>query len=201
MKLYYSPGACSLASHIALLEAGLDFDLERVDLHSKLTETGADFNTINTKGYVPALVLDSRDVVTESAAVLDWIAAQAPQLGVAGGLGRTQLLQALVYLSTEIHKSFKPFFSGAGDEDKARAALYINRRLRWLADRKVGKYLFGNEHTVADFYLFVMLRWASRLNIAIPEGLATLAMRMAERPKVQSAIEFEEGPVKRTGTA
>jgi glutathione S-transferase len=201
MKLYYSPGACSLASHIALLEAGLDFDLERVDLHSKLTETGADFNTINTKGYVPALVLDSRDVVTESAAVLDWIAAQAPQLGVAGGLGRTQLLQALVYLSTEIHKSFKPFFSGAGDEDKARAALYINRRLRWLADRKVGKYLFGNEPTVADFYLFVMLRWASRLNIAIPEGLATLAMRMAERPKVQSAIEFEEGPVKRTGTA
>jgi len=201
MKLYYSPGACSLASHIALLEAGLDFDLERVDLHSKLTETGADFNTINTKGYVPALVLDSRDVVTESAAVLDWIAAQAPQLGVAGGLGRTQLLQALVYLSTEIHKSFKPFFSGAGDEDKARAALYINRRLRWLADRKVGKYLFGNEPTVADFYLFVMLRWASRLNIAIPEGLATLAMRMAERPKVQSAIQFEEGPVKRTGTA
>ena len=201
MKLYYSPGACSLASHIALLEAGLDFDLERVDLHSKLTETGADFNTINTKGYVPALVLDSRDVVTESAAVLDWIAAQTPQLGVAGGLGRTQLLQALVYLSTEIHKSFKPFFSGAGDEDKARAALYINRRLRWLADRKVGKYLFGNEPTVADFYLFVMLRWASRLNIAIPEGLATLAMRMAERPKVQSAIEFEEGPVKRTGTA
>ena len=201
MKLYYSPGACSLASHIALLEAGLDFDLERVDLHSKLTETGADFNTINTKGYVPALVLDSRDVVTESAAVLDWIAAQTPQLGVAGGLGRTQLLQALVYLSTEIHKSFKPFFSGAGDEDKARAALYINRRLRWLADRKVGKYLFGNEPTVADFYLFVMLRWASRLNIAIPEGLATLAMRMAERPKVQSAIQFEEGPVKRTGTA
>ena len=78
MKLYYSPGACSLASHIALLEAGLDFELERVDLRSKLTETGQDFNTINTKGYVPALVLDSGDVVTESAAVLDWIAGQAP---------------------------------------------------------------------------------------------------------------------------
>lgn len=80
MKLYYSPGACSLASHIALLEAGLEFELERVDLKSKLTETGRDFTTINAKGYVPALVLDSEDVVTESAAVLDWIASQAPQL-------------------------------------------------------------------------------------------------------------------------
>ena len=81
MKLYYSPGACSLASHIALLEAGLDFELERVDLKSKLTETGADFTAINTKGYVPALVLDSGDVVTENIAVLDWIASQSSDSG------------------------------------------------------------------------------------------------------------------------
>src|SRR6188768_264996 len=101
MKLYYSPGACSLASHIALLEGGLDFELERVDLKSKLTETGADFNTINTKGYVPALVLDSGDVVTESAAVLEWVAARAPALGIPGPLGRTRLIESLVYLSTE----------------------------------------------------------------------------------------------------
>ena len=113
MKLYYSPGACSLASHIALLEAGLEFELERVDLKSKLTETGADFTAINTKGYVPALVLDSGDVVTENIAVLDWIASQSPDLGLDGPLGRTQLLQALAYISTEIHKSFKPFFTGA----------------------------------------------------------------------------------------
>lgn len=201
MKLYYSPGACSLASHIALLEAGLDFELERVDLRSRLTETGADFTTINSKGYVPALVLDGGHVITENIAVLDWIATQQPALGLAGPLGRTQLLQALAYVSTEIHKSFKPFFTGAGDEDKAKAELYINKRLRWLADRKVGKYLFGNEPTVADFYLFVTLRWAAKVNIAIPEGLAVLQMRMGERPRVLSAIEFEEGPVKRTGTA
>src|SRR6185436_355031 len=144
MKLYYSPGACSLASHIALLEGGLDFELERVDLKSKLTETGADFNTINTKGYVPALVLDSRDVLTENIAVLDWIATQAPHLGLDGPMGRTHLIQALAYISTEIHKSFKPFFVGASEEDKARAGQYINKRMRWLADRKVGKYLFGN---------------------------------------------------------
>lgn len=200
MKLYYSPGACSLASHIALLEAGLDFELERVDLQSKLTETGADFNTINTKGYVPALVLDSRDVVTENIAVLDWIASQAPRLGLEGELGRTRLLQALAYISTEIHKSFKPLFVGANEEDKARANQYVNKRLRWLEDRKVGKYLFGNEPTVADFYLFVTLRWAMKFNIAVPEGLGVLLMRMLQRPKVQSAIEFEEMPAKRTGT-
>ena len=167
MKLYYAPGACSLASHIALLEAGLDFELERVDLKTKLTESGADFNTINPKGYVPALVLDSHDVVTENIAVLDWIASQAPNLGLEGAMGRTRLLQALAYISTEIHKSFKPFFTGASEEDKARAEKYINKRLRWLEERKVGKYLFGNEPTVADFYLFVMLRWASRFNVAV----------------------------------
>jgi glutathione S-transferase len=198
MKLYYSPGACSLASHIALLEAGLVFELERVDLKSKLTETGADFNTINTKGYVPALVLDSRDVITENIAVLDWIAGEAPHLGLDGPLSRTQLLQALAYISTELHKSFKPFFTGAGEEDKARANQYINKRLRWLADRKVGRFLFGNEPSVADFYLFVMLRWASRLGIAIPDGLVNLQMRMLDRPQVQSAIDFEEAPLKKT---
>jgi glutathione S-transferase len=200
MKLYYSPGACSLASHIALLEAGLDFELERVDLRSKLTETGQDFLDINAKGYVPALVLDSGDVVTESAAVLDWIAGEAPRLGVNGVLGRTQVLQALVYMSTEIHKSFRPFFTGAGEQERTAAAQYIHRRLQWLADRKTGRYLFGNEPTVADFYLFVMLRWAVKLGIPLPDGLVTLMARMSERPKVRSAIDVEELPVQRTGT-
>lgn len=201
MKLYYAPGACSLASHIALLEAGLDFEMERVDLKTKLTETGADFGTINTKGYVPALALDSRDVVTENIAVLDWIASQAPQLGIEGALGRTQLLQALAYISTEIHKSFKPFFVGASEEDKAKANQYLAKRLRWLADRKVGKYLFGNDPSVADFYLLVTLRWAGRFGIAIPEALVSLQSRLMERAKVQAAIESEEAPVRRTGTA
>jgi glutathione S-transferase len=201
MKLYYSPGACSLASHIALLEAGLDFELERVDLQTKLTETGADFNSINTKGYVPALVLDSREVITENIAVLDWIAGKAPQLGLEGEMGRTRLLQDLAYISTEIHKSFKPIFVGASDEDKAKAGNYINKRLRWLEERRVGKYLFGNEPTVADFYLFVTLRWAKKFNIAVPDALASLQMRLENRPKVRSAIEFEETPARRTGIA
>ncbi|HEU4592846.1 MAG TPA: glutathione S-transferase C-terminal domain-containing protein [Steroidobacteraceae bacterium] len=192
MKLYYSPGACSLADHIALLEGGLDFELERVDLRSKLTETGADFLAINPKGYVPALVLDSGDIVTENIAVLDWIATQAPALGLKGALGRTYLLQALAYISTEVHKGFKPIFSAASEEERAKAEMYIGKRLRFLADRKVGRYLFGNEPTVADFYLYVMLRWTVRLNIAVPEGLAALQMRMSDRPKVRAAIELEE---------
>jgi glutathione S-transferase len=201
MKLYYSPGACSLADHIALLEAGFDFELERVDLRSKVTETGADFLAINPKGYVPALVLDSGDIVTENVAVLDWIAAQAPALGLSGPMGRTHLLQALAYISTEIHKGFKPIFSTAGEEERAKAQMIIDKRLRWLADRKVGKYLFGNEPTVADFYLFVMLRWAVKFDIPLPDGLATLLMRMMERPKVLAAIEFEEARAGRARSA
>ena len=116
-------------------------------------------------------------------------------------MGRTRLLEALAYISTEIHKSFKPFFVGASDEDKAKANQYIGKRLRWLDERKVGTYLFGNEPTVADFYLFVMLRWAAKFNVAPPEGLVALQSSMQDRPKVRSAIEFEEMPVKRTGTA
>ena len=175
MKLYYSPGACSLASHIALLEAGLDFELERVDLKSKLTETGADFTAINTKGYVPALVIDSGDIVTENIAVLDWIASQSPDLGLDGPLGRTQLLRRWLTSPRRSTRASSRTYTGASEEDKAKAGMYINKRLRWLADRKVGKYLFGNEPTVADFYLFVTLRWAAKFNIAIPEALARTA--------------------------
>jgi glutathione S-transferase len=200
MKLYYSPGACSLADHIALLEGGLDFELERVDLKTKLTETGADFNAINTKGYVPALVLDSGEIVTENVAVLDLIAARAPAVGLDGALGRTRLLEMLAYISAEIHKSFKPMFTGANQEEKVKAGAEINKRLRWIAERRAGKYLFGNEPTVADFYLFVMLRWASKFGIAVPDALGTLQARMAERPGVQAAIEFEEMSVKRAGS-
>jgi glutathione S-transferase len=201
MKLYYAPGACSLADHIALLEGGLDFTLERVDLKSKVTATGADFLAINPKGYVPALVLDSGDIVTENLAVLDWIATQAPALGLSGPLGRTRLLEALGYISTEIHKSFRPIFAAGSEEERAQAQLYIDRRLRWLADRKAGKYLFGKDPAVADFYLFVTLRWAVKFGIPIPESLDTLRMRMSERPKVQAAIEFEEAPARRARSA
>src|SRR5262249_9701430 len=102
MKLYYSPGACSLATHVSLLEAGLVFELVRVDLKRKMTAGGVDYTTINSKGYVPALLLDDGELITENLAVLDWITTQFPALGIAGKLGRTRLLEALGYLATEI---------------------------------------------------------------------------------------------------
>lgn len=105
MKLYYSPGACSLADHIALREAGLPFELEKVDLRTKRTESGADYTAVSPKGYVPALTLDGGETLTENIAVLDWIA-QAGGNAPSGPLGRTRLLEALAYISTEVHKSF-----------------------------------------------------------------------------------------------
>jgi glutathione S-transferase len=197
VKLYYTPGACSLAAHIALIEAGLEFDLVRVDLRTRLTESGADFSAINDKGYVPMLVLDEGAALTENAAVLDWLAMRFPQLGVDQPLGRTRLIEMLVYLSTEVHKGFKPFWHGTSMEERAGAEIQLIRRFRWLADHMQGRYLFGDQPTVADLYLFVMLRWAVRFGIAIPEALASLQARLMARPAVRDAIEAEESPVKR----
>src|SRR5690348_3225804 len=118
MKLYLAPGACSQADHIALHEAGLAFEHVRTNLETKTTASGEDFTRINPKGYVPVLVLDSGEVVTENVAILDWIASQKPELGVAGAMGRTRLLETLAFISTEIHKAFKPFFTGGNDSDK-----------------------------------------------------------------------------------
>ena len=191
MKLFYFPGACSLAPHIALREAGLPFDLESVDLKTKRTASGADFLTINPKGYVPALVLDSGHTVTENLAVLDWIAAQSPSLGIDGPLGRTRLLETLAYISTEVHKSFKPFFAASSDDEKARARALIDKRLQLPAERMRGPYLFGSQPTVADFYLFVMLLWADRFGLGVPQRLLALRDRMLERPAVQAAMQAE----------
>lgn len=195
MKLYYTPGACSLATHIALLEAGFDFELERVDLKRKVTEAGVDFIDINPKGYVPALLLDSGDVLTENPAVLDWIATAFPPLGVGGPLGRTRLIAMLSYISSEVHKGFKPYWHAASAEDKADAEIQLLHRLRWLVDQFEGRYLFGDTPTVADLYLFVMVRWTARFDIAIPQALAAFHDRIMARPLTRAAISFEESPV------
>lgn len=197
MKLYYAPGACSLASHIALIEAGYDFELVRVDPRSKLTESGANFNAINDKGYVPMLVLDDGVAITENAAVLDWLATQFPPLGVDEPLGRTRLIEMLTYLSTEVHKGFAPLWHSASMEQRAAAEIQLIRRLHWLGDHMEGRYLFGDQPTVADLYLFVMLRWAVRFGVAIPEALAALQARIMARPAVREAIDAEESSVKR----
>ena len=200
MKLYYARGACSLATHIALLEAGFDFELERVDLKTKLTTGGRDFTTINSKGYVPALVLDNGETITENLAVLDWITTQFPALGIEGELGRTRLLEALGFLATEIHKGFAPLWHGGSAEERADAAIALLKRLRWLGDRMQGHYLFGDQPTVADYYLFVMLRWAVNFGIAVPQALQMLQSRVSARPNVRAAIDFEELPAKQVAS-
>jgi glutathione S-transferase len=191
MKLYYSPGACSFADHIALHEAGLSFEHEKVDLKAKRTESGSDYLTVNPKGYVPALALDSGETLTENIAILDWIAHQDSALKPAGAMGHTHLLEALAYISTEIHKSFKPFFSGASDEDKAKASETIVKRLGYLADTMQGEYLFGDTVSVADCYLFVMLLWAAKNQIDVPSPLAAFRDRMKARPAVREAMTHE----------
>jgi glutathione S-transferase len=191
MKLYYSPGACSLADHIALHEAGLSFEHEKVDLKAKKTESGADFTAINPKGYVPALTLDSGETLSENIAILEWITQQAPQLAPGGAMGRTHLLEMLAYISTEIHKSFKPFFAGASDEDKAKAGAMITKRMDYLAGRLDGDYLFGADVSVADAYLFVMTLWAGKMGVSVPDKLAALRDRMMARPAVRTAMTHE----------
>lgn len=191
MKLYYSPGACSLADHIALHESGLQFEHEKVDLKTKHTEGGADFTTINPKGYVPALKLDSGDTVTENIAILDWVAHQETALKPTGPMGRTHLLTALAYISTEIHKSFKPFFAGSSAEEKAKAGEMILKRLTYLADTMQGEFLFGSEVSVADFYLFVMLLWAKKHDLAVPGKLVSFRDQLMERPSVKKAMMHE----------
>ena len=133
MKLYYAPGACSLADHIALLEAGFSFETEAVDLHSKQTESGRDFRAINPKGYVPALVLDGGEIVTENIAVLDWIADQNPVLRPGGALGRTRLLEMLTFISTEIHRAYKPLWHASTEADKRNAAQAVESLLEFAA--------------------------------------------------------------------
>jgi glutathione S-transferase len=191
MKLYLAPGACSLADHIALHEAGLTFDRVRVDLRAKRTEDGADFNAVNPKGYVPALVLDDGQILTENVAILYWVAERAPKLAPGGELGRIRLIEMLAYIATELHKPFVRTFFPTSDKEKQVAEELIDKRLRFVAERLTGEYLFGPEFSVADAYLYVMLRWARAQKLAAPKPLPAFAGRVEARPAVQLALRHE----------
>jgi glutathione S-transferase len=191
MKLYYAPGACSLSDHIALHEVGVSFEHERVDLKTKRTESGRDYTAINPKGYVPTLILDTGETLSENVAILDWIACQHSRLMPAGPMGRTQLLEALAYISAEIHKSFKPFFAQAGDAEKAKAGATIHKRMQYFADTMQGDFLFGAALSAADCYLFVMLLWAEKNGLEMPAKLTAFRDRMSSRSSVQAAMTHE----------
>jgi glutathione S-transferase len=198
MKLYYYPGACSLVSHIALREAGLDFQLERVDLGSKQTESGADFRTISAKGYVPALGLDDGSVLTEGVAIALFIAQQAPAKALApppGSFEFYRLLEWMTFISTELHKSTGALFNPNADE-KVRAFLSTILNARFdLAEKLVGAgpYVMGASFTVADIYLFVICSWLPHVGIDPSRwpNLAAHTARVAARPAVLAALTAE----------
>ena len=198
MKLYYSPGACSLSPHIALREAGLAFDLEKVDLRSKKTESGADFTAVNPKGYVPALRLDDGAVLTENVALAQYVADQAPEAGLApatGTMERYRLQEWLAFVSTELHKGFSPLFNPATpDAYKAIAKERLASRFAYL-DKHLAQhpYLMGQGFTVADGYCFTILRWAANLEVDLSgyPNVTAYMDRVKARPKVREALRAE----------
>ena len=198
MKLYYSPGACSLSPHIALLEAGLPYDLVKVDLRAKKLDNGDDYLKINPKGQVPALALDSGELVTEGPVIVQMIADKASAKNLAparDSAERYKLQEWLNYITTELHKNFGPMFSPVlADDAKAFFKDRVMGKFKYVESQLAGRdYVMGKQFTVADGYLFTMLAWADRLKFdlsAMPNLLAYKA-RVGARPKVQEALTKE----------
>ena len=198
MKLYYAPGACSLSPHIALLEAGLPYDLVKVDLRAKKLENGDDYLKINPKGQVPALALDSGELVTEGPVIVQMIADKAPTKNLApsrDSAERYKLQEWLAYINGELHKNIGPLFNPAlSDEAKGVFKDRALGKFKYLDGQLAGRdYLMGKQFTVADGYLFVMLRWAESMKFDL-SGLNNLMAykdRIAARPKVDEALVKE----------
>ena len=198
MQLYFSPGACSLASHITLREAGLPFDLKRADVKTKKLEDGSDYFAVNSKGAVPALRLDNGQVLTEGPAILQYLADQKPESRLApknGTLERYRLQEWLNYITSEIHKSFSPLFNPTADAKvKEYAIQNLEKKFDWLNKQLAGKqYLTGDTFTIADAYLFVVVNWTNFVGIDLARwpALKEFQARVAARPKVQEAMEAE----------
>lgn len=198
MQLYFSPGACSLASHITLREAGLPFDLKRTDTKTKKLEDGSDYFAVNSKGAVPALRLDDGQILTEGPAILQYLADQKPESRLApkaGTLERYRLLEWLNFITSEIHKSFSPLFNPNADAKvKEYATQLLEKKFDWLEKQLAGKhYLTGETFTIADAYLFVVVNWSNFVGIDLGRwpALKEFQARVSARPKVQEALEAE----------
>jgi len=198
MKLYYSRGACSLAPHIALYEAGLNFQAEPVDLKAKTLANGADFRQVNPLGYVPVLELDGGERLTEVGVVLQYIADQKPDSALApaaGTIQRYRLMQWLTFISSELHKTFSPLFAPNTPEDyKPVVRARLAQRLAYMNEQLAGRsFLMGEQFTVADAYLFVVLNWAGAMNVDLTphSHLQSFQKRVGARPGVQRALQAE----------
>jgi glutathione S-transferase len=198
MKLYISPGACSLSPHIVFREAGLPFDMETVDLGAKRTKSGKDFKVINPKGYVPVLELEGGQVLTEGPAIVQYIADQKPASKLtppAGTMDRYRLQEWLNFVTSEMHKAYSPLFNPqTPDAFKEMSRTKIGGRLDFLTKSLQGKdYLMGSTFTVADAYLFVVLGWSGHVGIDLAKWPVLQAYwdRVAARPAVKAALDAE----------
>lgn len=197
MKLYYTPGACSLSPHIVLEESGLPFELEKVDLQLKETASGHDFYLVNTKGSVPALELDDGQILTEGAVIVQYLADRVPEKGlipVHGTMARYRVMEWLNYIATELQKSFTPIFSPAYAACREEAKKTLLRQFDYV-DRQLGKnpYMTGEQFTVVDAYLFTIASWieAADLEIGQWKTLSAYRERVAQRPAVLRAMKAE----------
>jgi len=198
MKLYYAPGACSLAPHIVAREAGLSPDLEKVDLANRTTASGRSFLEVNPKGYVPALQVQDGTVMTEVSALIQYLADQAPQAGLIPAVGtpeRYKVLEWIGFISTEIHKGFGPLWNPTTpDAVKQATKEKLFQRFAYLDQQLDGRsYLTGERFTVADAYLFVVVNWTNFHGLSLGDypNLAGFMERVAARPKVQEALQAE----------
>lgn len=197
MKLYFTPGACSLAPHIVLEELGLSHELDQVDLKAKKTQSGADFLSLNAKGYVPALQLDNGHLLTEGLVISQYLADLKPEAGLipAAGEERYQLQSVMVFISTELHKPMGSMFNPAQSADARQAAeATLTKRLGWIVEQLGDNdYLFANQFSIADAYLFTVLNWANivKFDLTPWPTLAAFSARIAQRPAVQAALKAE----------
>lgn len=197
MRLYYSPGACSLAAHITLVEAGAKFDLEKVDLGTKKTAHGDDFLGANPRGAVPVLVFDDGTILTECAAITQHVADNAPHstMPAQGTMARARLYEAFNYLSSELHKTYSPFFRPMSDEARKAQTDLLNARLS-VIETRLGDgraWIAGDSYTPADAYLFVLTSWSKGIGHDLSgfPRLNALRAKIAERPAVKAAMKAE----------
>ena len=198
MKLYYTPGACSMSPHIVLRELGFSFELEKVDLPNKKTASGADYLAINPKGFVPALQLDDGTVLTEGPAIVQYLADLDPSKNLAPAnatIERYQLQALLGYINSELHKSFSPLFRPTTPAEIRQERLeYLQKRYAYIEQHLQGKpYLTGEHFTVADAYLFTVTNWANKVKLELSAfpNLQALQKRVAARPAVVATLEAE----------
>ena len=198
MKLYYAPGACSMAPHIVLREAGYKFDLDKVDIPNKKTADGGDFWQVNPKGYVPALKLDDGQVLTEVGVICQYLADQKPETGLAPKLGtmdRYREMEWLNFAASEVHKQLGALFNPKMTPEMKEVQLgYIERRFNALEKMLAGRqYAMGEKFTIADAYLFTVLNWTNvhKIDVAKWPNIKTLMERVRNRPKVQETLKAE----------